>query len=66
MLVVSSAIIGVLIFFAIVLVTILLGATSRGDEKEIRLRTEEERRAGLTGDFNSESPHRIHHRYVEP
>jgi hypothetical protein len=65
MLVVWSALFGFLIFLGIVLFTILLGASGSKAEKEILARTEAERRAGLTGDVTSGTPHPIHDRYVE-
>jgi hypothetical protein len=65
MLVIWSALFGVLIFFAIVVITLLLGAAGNRTSKEIIARTEAERRAGLTGDVTSDTPHPIHDRYLE-
>jgi len=65
MLIIWSALLGVFIFLGIVLVTLLLGAAGSKAEKEILARTEAERRAGLTGDVTSETPHPIHDRYLE-
>jgi hypothetical protein len=65
MLVVWSAVFGVLIFLGIVLVTLLFGAAGNKAEKEILARTEAERKAGLQGDITSEPSHPIHARYVE-
>jgi hypothetical protein len=65
MLVIWSALLGVLIFLGIVVVTLLFGVAANKAEKEILERTEAERRAGLTGDITSEPSHPIHDRYVE-
>ncbi len=65
MLIIWSALFGVLIFLGIVLLTLLLGAAGSRAEKEILARTEAERRAGLTGDVTADSPHSIHDRYLE-
>ena len=65
MLIIWSALLGVFNFLGIVLVTLLLGAAGSKAEKEILARTEAERRAGLTGDVTSETPHPIHDRYLE-
>lgn len=64
MLVVWSAVLGVFIFLGIVLVTLLLGAAANRAEREALLRTERERKAGLTGDITSDTPSPIHDRYV--
>jgi hypothetical protein len=65
MLIVWSALFGVVIFLGLVLVTLLFGAAANRAEKEIIARTEAERRAGLTGDVTSEPSHPVHARYVE-
>jgi hypothetical protein len=65
MFIVWSMVLGILIFMGIVLVTLLLGAAARSSEREILLRTEAQRRAGVTGDFTSDTPHSIHDRYVD-
>jgi uncharacterized membrane protein YciS (DUF1049 family) len=65
MLVVWSALLGVLFFLGLVVVTLILGAVARESEKEARLRTEAQRRAGLTGDVTSHTPHPIHKDYLE-
>jgi hypothetical protein len=65
MLIIWSTVFGILIFFGLVLVTLLLGAAGSRAEKEILARTEAERRAGLTGDVTSDTPHPIHDRYIE-
>lgn len=65
MLIIWSALIGVLIFLGILLITLLLGASGNRKAKEIIERTEAQRRAGLTGDTTSETPHAIHDRYLE-
>lgn len=65
MIIVWSALFGVLIFLGIVLVTLLLGASGNRAAKEIIARTEAEQRAGLTGDVTSDTPHPIHDRYLE-
>lgn len=65
MLVLWSAFFGVLIFFAIVLLTLVLGAVARESEKEALLRTAREREAGLTEDFTSDTRHPLHERYVD-
>jgi hypothetical protein len=65
MLVIWSALFGVLFFFAIVVVTLILGAAGNRASREIIARTEAERRAGLTGDVTSDTPHPIHDRYLE-
>jgi hypothetical protein len=65
MLIIGSMVVGVLIFFGLILLTLLLGAVSRESGKEIAMRTEAERRAGITGDVTSETPHPIHDRYLE-
>jgi len=64
MLILGSALFGVLFFLGILLVTIILGAVARGHEKQELLRTEMERVAGLDGDV-TDNPHPIHHRYVD-
>jgi hypothetical protein len=65
MLILWSALFGVLIFLGIVLITLLLGAAGNRAEKEIIARTEAEQRAGLSGDVTTATPHPIHDRYVE-
>ena len=65
MLIIWSTVFGILIFFGLVLVTLLLGAAGSRAEKEILARTEAERREGLTGDVTSGTPHPIHDRYIE-
>jgi UPF0716 family protein affecting phage T7 exclusion len=65
MLVVWSAVLGVLIFLGIVLVTLLFGAVANKAEREVLARTEAERKAGLKGDVTSEPSHPVHDRYVE-
>jgi hypothetical protein len=65
MLIIWSALFGVIIFLGIVLLTVLLGASGNRAAKEILARTEAEQRAGLGGDVTSETPHPIHDRYVE-
>jgi CHASE1-domain containing sensor protein len=64
MLILGSALFGVLIFLAILLVTVILGALARENEKEALIRTELERRAGLEGDV-TDNPDPIHHRYLD-
>jgi CHASE1-domain containing sensor protein len=64
MLILGSAFFGVLIFLAILLVTIILGAVARETEKGELVRTELERRAGLGGDVTDQS-HPVHDRYLE-
>lgn len=64
MLILGSALIGVLLFLAILLVTVILGAVAQHREKEELLRTEMERAAGLDGDI-TDNPHPIHDRYLE-
>lgn len=64
MLILGSALFGVLIFLAILLVTVVLGALARENEKEALIRTELERRAGLEGDI-TDKPDPIHHRYLD-
>ncbi len=64
MLILGSALFGVLIFLAILLVTVILGAVAQAREKEELLRTEMERAAGLSGDV-TDTPHPIHHRYLD-
>jgi hypothetical protein len=64
MLVVWSAVLGVLIFLGIVAVTLLFGAAANKAEKEALIRTERERKAGLTGDITSDTPSPIHDRYI--
>ncbi|HVG61689.1 MAG TPA: hypothetical protein VNA24_24220 [Hyalangium sp.] len=65
MLIVWSALLGVLIFLGIVVVTLLFGVAANKAEKEIIERTEAEHRAGLTGDITSDPTHPIHRRYIE-
>jgi hypothetical protein len=62
--IIGSVVFGVLIFLALILVTIILGAVAQEREKEEVLRTDEERRAGLSGDV-TDTPHPIHDRYLE-
>jgi hypothetical protein len=64
MLVVWSALLGVLIFMGIVVVTLAFGAAANRAEKNAMIRDEAERLAGLDGDV-TDNPHPIHHRYVE-
>jgi ABC-type phosphonate transport system ATPase subunit len=65
MLIIWSALLGVLLFLGIVVVTLLFGVAANKAEKEIIERTEAEQRAGLTGDITSDPAHPIHRRYVE-
>lgn len=65
MLIIWSALLGVLIFLGIVVVTLLFGVAANKAEKEAIARTEAEHRAGLTGDITSEPSHPIHRPYVE-
>lgn len=65
MLVVWSAFFSVVIFLALVVVTLLFGAASNAREKEALERTERERSEGLTGDVTSDTPDPIHQRYIE-
>jgi hypothetical protein len=65
MLVVWSALIGVLIFMGIVVVTLAFGAASNRAEKNAFIQREAERLAGLDGDVTSNASHPIHDRYVE-
>jgi UPF0716 family protein affecting phage T7 exclusion len=65
MLIIWAAVIGVFLFFALVIVTLLLGASARRSGKEAQTRTEAQRAAGLTGDFTSDTPHSIHRGYAE-
>ncbi|KFE71197.1 hypothetical protein [Hyalangium minutum] len=65
MLVVWSALLGVLIFMGIIVVTLVFGAAAHRAEKKELLRSETERLAGLDGDVTAETPHPIHDRYVE-
>ena len=64
MLILGSALIGVLLFLGILLVTIILGAVAQSREKQELLRTEMERVAGLDGDV-TDNPHPVHDRYLE-
>lgn len=64
MLILGSALFGVLFFVGLLLVTIILGGVAQKREKEELLRTEMERAAGLDGDV-TDNPHPIHHRYLE-
>jgi CHASE1-domain containing sensor protein len=64
MLILGSALFGILIFLAILLVTIVLGAVAQSREKDEQLRIEVERTAGLSGDV-TDTPHPIHDRYLE-
>lgn len=65
MLVVWAALLGVLIFMGIVVVTLAFGAAANRAEKKALLKTEAERLSGLDGDVTAENPHPIHHRYLE-
>lgn len=65
MLVVWSALLGVLIFMGIVVVTLAFGAAANRAEKKALMQSEAERLAGLDGDVTAEAPHPIHHRYVD-
>ncbi|WP_224242918.1 hypothetical protein [Hyalangium gracile] len=65
MLVVWSMVLGILLFLGLVVVTLLLGAGGREREKELLMRAELERRAGLGGDVTTDTPHPIHDRYLE-
>ena len=65
MLIVWSALFGVLIFLGIVMVTLVFGAAANRAEKNALIRIEAERIAGLSGDVTSDNPHPIHDRYVE-
>jgi hypothetical protein len=65
MLVIVAPLLGILFFAGLVLITLILGASARGAEKEALRRTEEERRAGLTGDVHTETPDPLHDRYVQ-
>ncbi|HYI00823.1 hypothetical protein [Hyalangium sp.] len=65
MLIVWSALFGVLFFLGIVLLTLLFGAAANKAEREALRRTEAEREAGLTGDVTSDPSHPIHRRYIE-
>ncbi|MDY7232250.1 hypothetical protein [Hyalangium rubrum] len=60
MLIVGSMLVGSIIFFGIILLTILFGAFGKESEKDMLARTERERNAGLEG--NSDP---LHGRYVE-
>jgi hypothetical protein len=62
--IIGFTLVGVAIFFAIVLATILFGAAARGAKTEALKRTERERRAGLTGDV-TQTPDSIHDRFVQ-
>ena len=64
MLILGSALVGVLLFLAILLVTVILGAVSQSREKDEQLRIEVERVAGLSGDV-TDTPHPVHDRYLE-
>jgi sensor domain CHASE-containing protein len=64
MLILGSALFGVLLFLGILLVTVVLGAVAQHREKEELLRTEMERVAGLDGDV-TDNPHPVHQRYLE-
>ncbi len=64
MLILGSALFGVIIFLALLLVTVILGAVARENEKEAVLHMERERRAGLDGDI-TDNPDPIHHRYLD-
>ncbi|MFL5345342.1 MAG: hypothetical protein ACJ8AT_11140 [Hyalangium sp.] len=66
MLIVWSAVLGVLIFLGIVVVTLFFGASANKAEREALNRTQREREAGLTGDITSDPTHPIHARYVNP
>lgn len=65
MIIIWSAFFGILIFLGILLIALLLGAAANRAEKEVRERTAAERKAGLTGDFTSDTPDPIHGRYLE-
>jgi hypothetical protein len=65
MLVVWSALLGVLIFMGIVVVTLAFGALANKAEKNALIRTEADRLAGRGGDVTSDNPHPIHDRYIE-
>jgi hypothetical protein len=65
MLIIGSMVVGILLFAALILLTIILGAIGRESEKDILMRTEMERLAGLDGDAHTTTPHPIHHRYLE-
>lgn len=65
MLIIWSALLGVLFFLGLVVVTLLFGVAANRAEKEIIERTEADRRAGLTGDITSDPSHPIHRRYIE-
>lgn len=64
MLILGSALIGVLLFLGLLLVTIILGAVAQSREKEELLRIDVERAAGLDGDV-TDRPDPIHQRYLE-
>lgn len=66
MLVVWSAVLGVLVFLGIVVVTLLFGASANKAEREALDRTQREHQAGLTGDITSNPSHPAHARYVNP
>jgi hypothetical protein len=66
MLILGSAFFGVMIFLAILLVTVILGAVARESGKEALLNSELERRAGVGGDVtDTTQSHPIHDRYLE-
>ena len=65
MLVVWSAFFSIVIFLALVVVSLLFGAAANAREKEALERTQRERSEGLTGDMTSDTPDPIHRRYLE-
>lgn len=65
MIIIGSVVLGSIIFFGIVLLTLIFGALGRESEKDVLLRTKLERREGLTGDVTSDTPDPVHERYLQ-
>lgn len=64
MLIIGSALLGIFIFFALVLATIIFGAAARESEKDALMRRDAERLEGRSGDVTTSTPDPIHDRYV--
>lgn len=62
MLIIWSAVFGVLFFLGLVLITLLLGAVANKAEKEFLARAKAGQEAGLTGSVTSEAPRPLHER----
>ncbi|MCP3136034.1 hypothetical protein [Pyxidicoccus xibeiensis] len=59
MLILGTTLLGVLIFFALVLVILLGGAFGNKRLKDLRELTERQQAAGLTGDTTMNDPHAL-------